>query len=53
MARKIILFLVALLVPGGLTALVIALIASWARKRYKQSLAQMPELSHAKMPASI
>lgn len=36
MARKIILFLVALVVPGGLAALVVAMVASWARKRYQQ-----------------
>lgn len=36
MARKIILFLVALVVPGGLAALVVAMVASWARKRYRQ-----------------
>lgn len=36
MARKIILFLIALVVPGGFAALVVAAIASWARKRYRE-----------------
>lgn len=36
MARKIILVILALLVPGGLVALFAAAFASWARKRYQQ-----------------